>query len=172
MWRGSVPLRGLWAESVDLVTSPGEDLDFSCMSRAFTPALDGVVRAGNENTRRAGARQDSHVNDAGAAPIRNWVSMSPCVAQRYWYPAMTPLGWGVRIYSHMGASSGRTYTLLELRQEKSGQIAGGHSACLPIGHTTTFSRDVSYMQATLANVRGEIDRGGLRGSEIYSGERL
>ena len=87
-----MPLRGLPAGSVDLVTSPGEDLDFSCMSRAFRPALERVVRAGNENTRRAGARQDSHVNDAGAVPIRNWVSMSPCVAQRYWYPAMTPLG--------------------------------------------------------------------------------
>lgn len=40
------------------------------------------------------------------------------------------------------------------------QIAGSHSACLQAGHTTTFLRDASYMQATPANVRGEIDRGG------------
>jgi len=174
-----MPLRGLPAGSVDLVTSPGEDLDFSCMSRAFRPALDRVVRAGNENTRRAGARQDSHVNDAGAVPTRNRVLMSPCVAQRYWYPAMTPLGGacGVTpIWEHLLAEPTPCSSCVKRRRP---DRRGSQRLFTSRSHddargtrTTCWARDTINTQATPANVRSEFDRGGLRRSEIYSGETL
>ncbi len=156
-----MPLRGLWVESVDLVTSPGEDFDFSCMSRALKPAVDRVDRAGNENTRRAGARQDSHVNDGGAVPIRNWVSMSPCVAQRYWYPAMTPLGRVsvfTPIWEHLLAEPTPCSSCVK---RKRSDRRGSQRLFTKRSHNDVFAGRI-YVQATPANVRGEIDRRGLR----------
>jgi hypothetical protein len=81
----SVPRPGLCTGlSVDLTTTPGDVCDFSCIWRAFAPAAFCVVSAGDENTRAAGARQDSQSKLLGAVPIGNRASTSPCVEQRYW----------------------------------------------------------------------------------------
>ena len=53
------------------MTTPGEDRDFSCVSKALASATSLLVSAAEPNTRCAGTWQDSQFTAQGAVPIGN-----------------------------------------------------------------------------------------------------
>jgi len=54
-------------------TTPGEDRDFSCISKAFASATSLLVIAAEPNTRWAGTWQDSQFTAQGAVPMGNGI---------------------------------------------------------------------------------------------------